>query len=326
MRRREFITGGAATLSFAASAQQPRVPVIGWLSISSSLDEDRPDRLVPFRGGLGERGFSEGKNVAIEYRFAEGRNDRMPLLAMELAARRVDVIVAAGGTPAALAAKAATTTIPIVFSIGNDPVKAGLVASLNRPGGNLTGYTIITLDVAAKRLELLREVIPSVGVIGYLVNPTNPYTGPETNEMQHAARTLGVELHIVMASSESDITAAFATLVRDRVDALVVSADVFLKNRADWLSTLAARHRLPTIYAYRDSVVAGGLMSYGASITDTYRQLGGYVGRILEGENPADLPVLQPVKFELVINLKTAKVLGLTVPDKLLALADEVIE
>jgi putative ABC transport system substrate-binding protein len=326
--RRGFIAtlGGAAGWPLAARAQQSAMPVIGWLSVSSSRDEDGLDRLVPFRSGLSERGFTEGKNFTIEYRFADGRNDRLPSMARELAARRVDAIVAAGGTPAALAAKAATTTIPIVFSIGNDPVKAGLVASLNRPGGNLTGYTIITLDVAAKRLELLREVVPSVGVIGYLVNPTNPYTGPETNEMQHAARTLGVELHIVMASSENDITDAFATLVRDRADALVVSADVFLKNRTDWLSTLAARHRLPTIYAYRDSVVAGGLMSYGASITDTYRQLGVYVGRILKGETPADLPVLQPVKLELVINLKTAKALGVTVPDRLLALADEVIE
>ena len=309
--RREFITllGGAATWPLAARGQQPVMPVIGWLSIRSSPDEQLRNLVAAFRVGLSERGYIEGKNVSIEYRFASGRDDRFPTLATELVERRVDVIVV-GNTPSALAAKAATSTIPILFAVGGDPVATGLVTSLNRPGGNLTGYSIITLDLAAKRLELLRELLPSARLVAFLANPSNPYTEPETNEVRDAAHSLGLRLHVLTASSEIDFVPAFATMIGQRVDALLMSADTFLWARTDQLLALAARHGLPAIYAYRESVAAGGLMSYGASLAVEWRQLGVYAGRILRGEKPADLPVQQPTKFELVINLKTAKALG----------------
>jgi len=325
MRRRAVITllGGAAAWPLAARAQQAAMPVIGWLSIRSSIPEHL---MAAFRDGLSERGYIEGKNVSIEFRFAEGRNDRFPALAAELVARRVNVIVTGGGTPPALAAMAATSTIPVVFSVGLDPVAAGLVASFNRPGGNLTGYTVITSDLAAKRLELLREVVPRAAVVGFLANPSNPYTEGETNEARDAARSLGIQLHTVTAVTDSDFAPAFATLVGQRVDALLMSADTFFFSRDEQIVALAARHRLPTIYAYRESVAAGGLISYGANIADQWRMLGVYTGRILKGEKPADLPVIQPIKFELALNLKTAKSLGLDLPWFLQQRADEVIE
>jgi putative ABC transport system substrate-binding protein len=301
------------------------MPVVGWLSIRSSPDEQLRNLVAAFLVGLSERGYIEGKNVSIEYRFASGRDDRFPTLAAELVERRVDVIVV-GNTPSAMAAKAATSTIPILFAVGGDPVATGLVASLNRPGGNLTGYSIITLDLAAKRLELLRELLPSARLVAFLANPSNPYTEPETNEVRDAAHSLGLRLHVLTASSEIDFVPAFATMIRQRVDALLMSADTFLWARTDQLLALAARHGLPAIYAYRESVAAGGLMSYGASLAVEWRQLGVYAGRILRGEKPADLPVQQPTKFELMINLKTARALGLEVPPTLLGRADEVIE
>jgi putative ABC transport system substrate-binding protein len=324
MRRREFIglLGGAAAWPLAARAQQPAMPVIGYLGNMSPPDKNL---MGAFLSGLSDRGYVEGKNVAIEYRATEGRYDRLPMLAAELVARRVDVIVATG-PPIALAAKAATTTIPIVFGVGVDPVKMGLVASFNRPGGNVTGHTSITLDLAAKRLQLLREVVPNAAVIALLVNPTNPFVGLETSDVQDAARSLGVELHVVTASSESDLAPAFATLIRERGDALVMSADPFLFSRTTQLAGLAARHRVPAMSAYRDYVAAGGLMSYGANIVAHLREVGVYTGRILAGEKPGDLPVQQATKVDLVINLKTAKALGLNVPATLLARADEVIE
>jgi putative tryptophan/tyrosine transport system substrate-binding protein len=325
MRRREFITllgSAAAAWPFAARAQQPPVPVVGWLTIRSS---PLAHTIAAFRDGLRERGYVEGSNVSTEFRYAAGRYDRVPVLAAELVARRVNVIVATG-SDLALAAKAATSTIPIVFSVGSDPVAIGLVASFNRPGGNLTGYTIISRDLVAKRLELLREVIPSAAAVGLLVNPSNPYSEVEMKEVQDAARSLGVQLHIVTASSESDFGPAFTALARQRVVGLLMSGDPFLLARDEQLVALAARHRLPAIYAYRESVAAGGLMSYGASLAVQWRSLGVYVGRILKGERPADLPVIQPGKFELVLNLKTAKTLGLDVPWFLQQRPDEVIE
>jgi ABC-type uncharacterized transport system substrate-binding protein len=320
IERRKFLAtlgGAAASWPLAASAQQQAMPVIGWLSARSSPDEDE---MTAFRSGLSERGYIEGKNVSIEFR--SGRNDRLAELATELVARRVNVLIAASGTPSALAAKAATTTIPIIFGIGGDPVTAGLVASWNRPGGNLTGYSLITVDLAPKRLELLREVVPSAAVIALLVNPSNPNAQPQTNEVRDAARARGMQLHIVTASSERD----FATLIREPADALLVSGDPFLLSRTDQLVALAAHHHIPAIYAYREFAAAGGLMSYGASLAAQWRELGVYTGRILKGEKPADLPVQAPTKYELVINLKTAKALGLEVPPTLLARADEVIE
>jgi putative tryptophan/tyrosine transport system substrate-binding protein len=321
VRRRDFVIllggGAVAAWPLAARAQQAAMPVIGWLSARSSPNENE---MAAFRSGLSERGYIEGKNVSIE--FTSGRNDRLAELATELVARRVNVLVAAGGTPSALAAKAATTTIPIIFGIGGDPVTAGLVASWNRPGGNLTGYSLITVDLAPKRLELLREVVPSAAVIALLINPSNPNAQPQTKEVRDAARARGMQLHIVTASTERD----FATLIRERADALLVSGDPFLLSRADQIVALAAHHHIPAIYAYRELAAAGGLMSYGASLAAQWRHLGVYTGRILKGEKPADLPVQAPTKYELVINLKTARALGLEVPATLLARADEVIE
>jgi putative tryptophan/tyrosine transport system substrate-binding protein len=322
--RRNFLAtlaGAAAAWPLAAGAQQPGVPLIGLLA-GAQLD----DRLLSaVRQGLKEAGYVEGRNVAIKYRTADGRFNRLPGLAAELVADPVAVIVAFA-PPAAVAAKAATGTIPIVFVTGADPVELGLVSSLNRPGGNVTGVTFLVTALGAKRLELLRELVPSAKIVGLLVNPANPTSEFQTTDTQAAARALGIELVIRNARGESDIYSAFESLAQERVNAVIIGTDQLFTSRRDQLVALAARHALPAIYYLREFVEAGGLISYGASSTDAYRLTGGYVGRILKGEKPADLPVQQMVKFELAINASTAKALGLTVPDKLLALADEVIE
>ena len=326
MTRRDFITllgGAVATWSLAARAQQPAMPVVGFLSSQSA--DSSAHLVAAFRRGLNESGFIEGRNVAIEYRWAEGRYERLPALAAELVRRPVAVIVASA-PPAALAARAATSTLPIVFSGGIDPVKLGLVAGLNRPGGNITGVSQFSAALEGKRLELLHELVPNAAVIAMLVNPTFPGTESITNDMQVAARTLGLELKVVNATSEHDFDTAIANLVRLRVGALVIATDPFFVSRRDQLVSLIAHHAVPAIYQFREFDAAGGLMSYGTNLADGYRQVGIYVGRICKGENPADLPVVQAAKFDLVINLKTAKTQGLDVPGSLLARADEVIE
>jgi putative ABC transport system substrate-binding protein len=325
MRRREFVTllGGAAMWPLAARAQQPGMPVIGFLGGVSPTKT----LLVAFRQGLNDAGYSEGKNVAIEFRSADGQLDRLPALADDLVRRRVAVIVAAGaGNTATLAAKAATTEIPIVFLSGFDPVRLGFVASLSRPGGNLTGVNLFGSELGPKRLELLRELIPTATKIGLLVNPDSASVELEIAEMQAAAHAVQRQLLVLNQRTERDIDAAYEDLGRQRADALVVSNDGSLLSRADQLVALSARQAVPTIYARREFAEAGGLMSYGTSLAEGYRQQGIYTGRILKGEKPADLPVMQSTKFELVINLKTAKALGLTVPPSVLAIADEVIE
>ena len=307
-----------------ARAQQPAMPVIGYLDAGSL--ETRRENVAALHHGLSETGYFEGRNLAVEYRWAENRLDRLPALAADLVRHQVAVIIATP-TPAAVAAKAATQSIPIVFTTGADPVEIGLVASLNRPGGNLTGMANLTTAVAAKRLALLHELMPAATLIAYLVNPTNPvFAEPETKELQAAARTLGVRLLILNASDPSEFEAAFANLLLGRAGGLVVGSDTLFQRYPDQLVALAARYRLPAIYGYPATAAAGGLMSYGTDFLGQFRQAGAYVGRILKGERPADLPVQQVTKMGLVINLRTAKALGLTIPETLLATADEVIQ
>jgi len=305
-------------------AQQKRMPVIGYLG-STSLDPEAPF-LASFRHGLSETGYVEGQNVVIEYRWAEGKYDRLPALAADLVGRNVDVIVTFGGVAAAQAAKSVTSTTPIVFETGVDPVEKGLVASFARPGGNLTGVAILTAELMPKRLELLSELVPQVKEIALLVNPNNPTAERMTEAVQEAARTKRLELHILKASSRDEFETAFASLAQLQAGALLVGNDPFFFNRRDQLVALAARYAVPAMYEWREFVAAGGLASYGTSVASIYRQAGVYVGRVLAGTKPADLPIEQPTKFELVVNLKTASTLGLTVPPSMLDLADEVIE
>jgi putative tryptophan/tyrosine transport system substrate-binding protein len=326
IRRREFITllGGAAAWPLAVGAQQAAMPVIGFLGGGS------PDAFAhvvnAFRQGLYETGFAEGQNVTIEYRWAEGQYDRLPALVADLIRQKSAVIVATGGDVGVRAAKKAATAIPIVFTSGSDPVAAGFVSSLNRPGGNVTGVSLFVSVLEGKKLELLRELVPMAAVIGFLVNPNNPRADVDTADMQAAARALGKLLLILKADGEHDFDAVFTNLAQQRVDALVVHTEPFFLSRRDHLVELAARYSIPTIYGLREFAAAGGLISYGTKLSDSYRQVGIYTGKILKGEKPADLPVMQPTKFEFVINLKAAKALGLTVPTSLLVRADEVIE
>ncbi len=327
MKRREFITllGGAATAwPLAARAQQPAMPVIGFLGPASA--DGYASYVEGFRQGLSAAGFVEGGNVAVEYRWADNQLDRLPALAAELVARRVAVIGTGGATAAALAAKAATSSIPIVFAIGADPVKFGLVVSINRPGGNITGVSFLANRLVAKQLQLLQGLLPASGVIGILVNPGNPNATSDSTEAQAAATSLRLKVHVVHTVAERDFDAAFDDLGRAQASALLVFPDALFTDMRGRLAELAARHNLPVLYPDRSYVEAGGLMSYGSSRTDAFREAGIYVGRILRGENLSDLPVIQASKFELVINLRTAKAVGLEIPPTLLALADEVIE
>jgi putative ABC transport system substrate-binding protein len=325
--RRKFMSalGGAAALwPHAAPAQQPAMPVIGFLG--TTTPDDFADRLAAFHEGLKEVGYSEGQNVTIEYRWPEGHYDRLPMLAADLVRRQVAVIAAVGGEPSSFAAKAATATIPIVISVGTDPVRLGLVASLNRPSGNITGVYFLQSELGTKRLGLLHELIPKATVIGMLVNPNFGETEFHAKEAQEAARSLGVQVQVVRASTVDEFEAAFSTLVQQNAAGLFHANDAFFLSERRPLIALAARHALPTIYPWREFVVAGGLMSYSPSLAQAYRQIGEYTGKILKGVKPADLPIVQPKKFELVINLTTVKALGLAIPPGLLAIADEVIE
>jgi putative ABC transport system substrate-binding protein len=329
MMRREFITllGGAAVAAWplSARAQQPAVPVIGLLG--SASPDWYADRLRAFREGLAEAGYVEGRNVTIDYRWAEGRNDRLPSLAAELVQQQVALIATLGNTASALAAKAATSTTSIVFRIAADPVEVRLVASLARPGSNLTGVTTLGVEVGPKQLALLHEVVPAATVVALLVNPTNPALAEtQSRVLPAAARTLGLSLHVLTASTDRDFDGVFASLAQLRAGALVIGVDAFFNSRSDQLAALATRHAVPTVSAYQEFTAAGGLMSYGGSIVASSRQAGVYAGRILKGEKPADLPVMQSTKVSLIINLKTAKALGLSVPITLQAAADEVIE
>jgi putative ABC transport system substrate-binding protein len=326
MRRRDFVSllGCAAAWPVGAHAQQTVAPVVGWLN--SGVAGGREHLVTAFRRGMSETGFVDGQNVAIEYRWADGQYDRLPALAADLTRRGVDVIAATGGTVSSLTAKRATTTIPVVGVFDGDPVTAGLVVSLNRPGGNITGISLVASVIEAKQLELLRELTPTATVIALLANPTNPNADTISRDLVMAARHIGLQLHVLNATTERELDSVFENLVELRASALMVATDPFFLDRRDQLTVLAARHGIPAIYGRREYTVPGGLMSYGTSLADVYRQIGVYVGRILAGAKPADLPVMQPTKFELIVNLKTAKALGLEVPSMLLARADEVIE
>jgi putative ABC transport system substrate-binding protein len=328
MRRREFIAVLGATAMPAlwprAARAQAAVPVVGFLNSASPAAW--ANYVAGFRAGLKETGFVEGQNVVIEFRWAEGHYDRLPGMAADLVRRKVAVLVSTGGSPTIHAAKAATTTIPIVFTIGSDPVRLGLVASLNRPGGNITGVNLFVSQMESKRLGLLRALVPKAELIAVLMNPNNPPAATQLRDVQEAARAIGQQIHILHASTASELDAAFATAVQLRAGAMLVAADPFLNSQRDQIVALAARHAIPAIYEQREHALAGGLMSYGTSLSDGYRQAGIYAGRILKGEKPADLPVVQSTKFEFVVNLKAAKALGLDVPPALSAQADEIIE
>jgi putative tryptophan/tyrosine transport system substrate-binding protein len=325
MRRRDFITllGGAAAWPLAARAQQAAMPVIGFVNAGSPKGYARP--LSAFLKGLGQAGYVEGRNVTIEYRWAEGQYDRLPAFVADFVQRKVNVI-AGTSTQGGLAAKAAAATIPVVFTTSGDPVRLGFVTSLSRPDGNITGAAQLNVEVAPKRLELIREVLPSAVNVALLTNPTSPLTEPLLRELRTAAATLRLKLHVLQASSEQDLTTAFAALAQLRADALVIGTDTFFTSRSEDLAALAVRNRVPAIYQYPEFTIAGGLMSYGGTITESYRLAGIYVGRILKGEKPADLPVQQVTKVELIVNLKSAKALGITFPLSVLGRADEVIE
>jgi putative tryptophan/tyrosine transport system substrate-binding protein len=325
MRRREVIAAlaGAAAWPIAARAQQP-MPVVGFLN--SASPGPFAHLAAGFRKGLGEEGFVEGRNIAIESRWAEGRYDRLPALAEDLVRQKVSVLAATGGAMSGVAAKTATETVPIVFVMGSDPVRFDLVASLNRPGGNITGISQLTIELGAKRLGLLHELVPHMKSVGILLNPDFPDASPQLREIEAASARAGLVPVVATARTEAEFAPAFATLEQARVDALLVGADPFFNSRRDQLIALAARQRIPTIYEFREFAEAGGLMSYGTDLADAYRLVGVYVGRVLKGARPADLPVVQAAKFELVINLTTAKALGIAIPPTLLARADEVIE
>ena len=326
MNRRAIIMliGGAAAWPLAARTQQAPLPVVGFLN-ATSPSSWKP-YLDAFWHGLNEAGFVESRNVAIEYRWAEGHYERLPSLAADLVRRQVSVLVSTGGAGPLLAAKAATTTIPIVFTAGNDPVRMGVVASLNRPGGNITGVNLFVTEMVSKRLGLLRELVPTADLVAVLSNPTNPSTEDQLNDVQQASRAAGQRIHILSARTDQELDAAFRTMTELKAGALLVAADPYFTSRRSYVIALAVRHLIPAIYEQREHAMAGGLMSYGTSLPDGYRQAGRYTGRILKGERPADLPVLQSIRFEFVINLTTAKVLGLEVPPTMLARADEVIE
>jgi putative ABC transport system substrate-binding protein len=327
MIRRDFIAllgGGAATWPVVARAQQPAMPVIGFLNGASPAELG--PRVDAFRDGLAEMGYAEGRSVAIEYRWGLGQYERLPEMAIDLVRHRVAAIAATGGVPSVRAAKAATFEIPIVFTMGGDPVAFGLVASLNRPGGNVTGITLISGEIVSKRIAVLRDLLPSAKVLGVLMNSTTPASEAESVAAERTAHTLGWQVKVLRVGKELDFDTAFQPLVGERVDALLVTTDPIFESQRHRIVALAAQHAVPTIYALREYAVAGGLMSYGASINDVYRQAGSYIGRVLKGEKPSDLPVIQTSKFELLINLKTAKTLGIAVPAAVLALADEVIE
>ena len=326
MRRREFIAyiGGAAAWPLAARAQQPGMPVVGFLN--PGLPEPSSFLVVAFREGLEKEGYVEGQNVTVEYRWASGHYNELQTLASDLVRRHAVAIAATGGSISAQAAKAATANIPIVFNVGEDPIKLGLVASFNRPGGNITGVNTLSPALESKRLGLLRELVPQAAIVAVLLNPSNPDADLQRRDIQAAATAIGQDLRTFDVGNESDIETAFAALVRQRADALLVGSDVFLTNRREQIVALAARYAVPTIYSFRSFAESGGLMSYSTNLVEVYRQVGFYVGRILKGEKPANLPIVQPTKFELVINLKTAKAMNVKISDNLLSLADEVIE
>jgi putative ABC transport system substrate-binding protein len=326
VRRRDFIPllGGAVAWPLAASAQQPAMPVIGWMSGRSSADSSH--LLEAFHTGLHDTGYLEGESIFIEYRWANGDYGRLPALASELVNRGVALLVAVGGDPSAIAAKKTTSTIPIVFGMADDPVDAGLVASFNRPGGNATGFTLLTSQIEPKRIGLLHELMPGASLLGALINPTFPPAVRQLADIENAARMISQNLFVARASTDAEVNAAFASFVQQRVGAVLIAADPYFDTRRDQIIALAAHSRIPAMYQFREFAVAGGLISYGPSITDSYKQGGVYAGRILRGAKPANLPVLQPTKFEMVINLKTANSIGLNIPNSMQLLADEVIE